>query len=346
MRLSKTQVAVYSLGHFVVDLSCATYMMGWLRGSQDWALILLLYNFCAFALQMPIGIIADKWNRNACMASLGCLLIVLSFLFHEQSLFAAMVLGVGNGCFHIGGGLEVLNESEEKMGLLGIFVSPGAFGIFFGTLIGKSEHLNSFGVLLALALVLFGISFLFLYLNFRQRRSLQSINSDLDIDFSGKASLLAACFLVVVLRSHIGMILTYPWKTGALALAAVCMVVFGKALGGMISDKAGVRKTVIVSLGAATVLFLIGELPIAGLGAMLLFNMTMPITLWIMAKLLPGAKGFAFGILTFALFIGFLPKYYGYTSVMPGNREYAAGALLSLMIMIYIIIKGKFICGS
>ena len=346
MRLSKTQVAVYSLGHFVVDLSCAIYMMGCLRESQDWALIILLYNFCAFALQMPIGIIADKWNRNACMASLGCLLIVLSFVFHEQGLFAAVVLGTGNGCFHIGGGLEVLNESDRKMGLLGIFVSPGAFGIFFGTLIGKSGSANHLGILLALAVILFGISLLFLYLNFRQRRSLQSINSDLEVDFSGKAGLLAACFLVVVLRSHIGMILSYPWKTGALAFAAVCMVVFGKALGGIISDKASVRKTVIVSLGAATVLFLIGELPIAGLGAILLFNMTMPITLWIMAKLLPGAKGFAFGILTFALFIGFLPKYYGYTSVMPGNIEYAAGAFISLIIMIYIVIKGKFICGS
>lgn len=346
MRLSKTQVAVFSFGHFVVDLSCAIYMLGCLKGSQDWALIMLLYNFCAFALQMPIGIIADKWNRNACMASLGCVLVVLSFLFHNQSLFAAMILGTGNGCFHIGGGLEVLNESDEKMGLLGIFVSPGAFGIFFGTLIGKSEHINSFGVLLALALVLFGLSSLFFYLNFRQRRSLQSVNSDLEIGFSGKAGLLTACFLVVVLRSHIGMILTYPWKTGGLAFAAVCMVVFGKALGGIISDKAGVRKTVIVSLGAAAVLFLIGELPLAGLGAILLFNMTMPITLWIMAKLLPGAKGFAFGILTFALFIGFLPKYYGYTSVMPGNIEYAAGAFISLIIMIYIVIKGKLICGS
>lgn len=346
MRLSKTQVAVYSFGHFVVDLSCAVYMMGSLRGSQDWALIILLYNFCAFALQMPLGILADKWNRNACMASMGCLLIALSFLFHDQGLFAAMILGVGNGCFHIGGGLEVLNESDEKMGLLGIFVSPGAFGVFFGTLIGKSEIGNRFSILSVLALVLFGISFLFLNLNYRQRRSLQSENSDLEVDFSGKAGLLSACFLVVVLRSHIGMILTYPWKTGALAFAAVCMVVFGKVLGGLISDKAGVRKTVIISLGAAAVLFLVGELPIAGLGAMLLFNMTMPITLWIMAKLLPGAKGFAFGILTFALFIGFLPKYYGYTSVMPGNIEYAAGAFISLIIMVYIVKKGKFICGS
>ena len=336
MRLSKTQIAVYSFGHFIVDLSCAIYMMGCLKESQNWGLIILLYNFCAFALQMPIGIIADKWNRNACMASLGCLLIVLSFLFHDWSLSAAMILGIGNGCFHIGGGLDVLNESDETMGLLGIFVSPGAFGIYFGTLIGKSGYINHFGVLLVLATVLLGLSFLFIYLNFKQRRSLRSLNSDLDVDFSQKTGLLAACFLVVVLRSHIGMILSYPWKTGVLAAIAVCMVVFGKALGGIISDRVGVRKTVIVSLGAATVLFLIGDLPFAGLGAILLFNMTMPITLWIMAKLLPGAKGFAFGILTFALFIGFLPKYYGYTSVIPGNVEYAAGAFISLIIMLLI----------
>ena len=346
MRLSKTQVAVYSFSHFIVDLSCAIYMIGCFKESQNWGLIILLYNFCAFALQMPLGIIADKWNRNACMASLGCLLIVLSFLFHGWHLLAAMILGIGNGCFHIGGGLEVLNESDEKLELLGIFVSPGAFGIYLGTLLGNSGHINRFSILLMLALVLSGLSVLFLYLNFKQKRNLKSDNSEPEVDFSKKAGLLAACFLVVVLRSHIGLVISYPWKTGALAAIAICMVVFGKALGGMISDKVGVRKTVIVSLSAATVLFLIGELPFAGLGAILLFNMTMPITLWIMAKLLPRAKGFAFGILTFALFIVFLPKYYGYTSMIPGNIEFAAGAFLSLVIMIYIVIKGKSICGS
>lgn len=346
MELSKTQVAFYSFGHFIVDLTCAIYMMGCLKESRNWGLIILLYNFCAFALQMPIGIIADKWNRNACMASLGCLLIVLSYLFYDWSLLAAMILGLGNGCFHIGGGLEVLNESDEKMGLLGIFVSPGAFGIYFGTLFGKSGHTNRFEVLLALALVLLCLSFLFLYLNLKQRGNLKSDNSELEIELNGKAGLLAACFLVVVLRSHIGLILSYPWKTGAWAAMAICMVVFGKALGGMISDIVGVRKTVIVSLGTAAVLFLIGEMPFAGLGAILLFNMTMPITLWIMAKLLPRSKGFAFGILTFALFIGFLPTYYGYTSMVPENIEYAAGAMISLIIMIYIVMKGKSICGS
>lgn len=321
-------------------------MMGWLRESQDWGLIILLYNFCAFALQMPIGIIADKWNRNACMASLGCVLIVLSFFLSGWSLFAAMILGAGNGCFHIGGGLEVLNESDEKMSLLGIFVSPGALGIFFGTLVGKNGYINRFSILIALALLLAGLSSLYLYLNFRQRKSLLSDNAEITVDISGKTGLLAACFLVVVLRSHIGMILSYSWKTGVLAFIAVCMVVFGKALGGIISDRAGIRKTVIVSLGAAAVLFPVGGLPLAGLGAMLFFNMTMPITLWIMARLLPGAKGFAFGMLTFALFIGFLPKYYGYSAMLPGDIEYAAGALISLLIMMYIVIKGKFICGS
>ena len=37
----------------------------------------------------------------------------------------------------------------------------------------------------------------------------------------------------------------------------------------------------------------------------------MPLTLYGAARLLPGAKGFAFGLLTFALFLGFLPVYAG-----------------------------------
>ena len=41
--------------------------------------------------------------------------------------------------------------------------------------------------------------------------------------------------------------------------------------------------------------------------------MTMPITLWAAARLMPGGKGFAFGLLTFALFLGYIPTALGLT---------------------------------
>ena len=47
--------------------------------------------------------------------------------------------------------------------------------------------------------------------------------------------------------------------------------------------------------------------PYAGVTAVFLFNMTMPVTLGALGRMLPGVKGFAFGTLTLALFAGLVP---------------------------------------
>ena len=77
--------------------------------------------------------------------------------------------------------------------------------------------------------------------------------------------------------------------------------------GGLAADRFGARRAGPASLLAAGALFLLGENPLAGTAALFLFNMTMPMTLSALARLLPGAKGLAFGLTTFALFLGFLP---------------------------------------
>jgi len=67
---------------------------------------------------------------------------------------------------------------------------------------------------------------------------------------------------------------------------------------------------------------------------MLLFNMTMPVTLWAMAKIMPGAKGFAFGLLTFGLFLGFLPVYLGIDVTQYTSWIFALISAVSLIILL------------
>ena len=64
--------AVYALVHMAVDLSCAFLVFAYVSGGERWYLWLLIYNFCAFALQMPIGAAADRLDRNSCVAAGGC----------------------------------------------------------------------------------------------------------------------------------------------------------------------------------------------------------------------------------------------------------------------------------
>ena len=72
MKAKELRLCVYSIGHFWVDFSCALLMFSQLSGRREWALCVLFYNFCAFALQMPIGLVADRLNRNGGAAALGC----------------------------------------------------------------------------------------------------------------------------------------------------------------------------------------------------------------------------------------------------------------------------------
>ncbi len=106
-------------------------------------------------------------------------------------------------------------------------------------------------------------------------------------------------------------------------------LVLGKASGGFLCDAVGARRAALLSLGLAAVCYLFAENPVMGTLAVFLFNMTMPVTLWAAARLMPGAKGFAFGLLTFALFLGFLPTWLGLPSLLTRPWAMALAAVLS-----------------
>ena len=338
MNGERLRLACYSLGHFWVDFSCALLMFSCLWGRPEWGVCVLLYNFCAFAMQMPIGLAADRLDRNSAVAAVGCVLVALGWCLGSVPLLAALTAGMGNGCFHVGGGVDVLNTSQTKSAALGIFVSPGAFGIYFGTVLGKGNTVPHW--LSMMGLVIFAVAFL--VLDLRLRGSLCSGNKIFYIEFSRNVIwALTCCFLVVVLRSYLGMIWSFPWKSGGWTLAAICAVVLGKATGGFLGDRVGMSREAGWSLGLAALLFCLSAHPVAGVAAIFLFNMTMPITLWAAAKLLPGAKGFAFGMLTFALFLGFLPVYLGWRVPVQGGVGYAFGALASLVLLVLGLRKGR-----
>lgn len=324
----KPLLALYSIAHFWVDLSCAFLAFRFLSGSPDFLLCLLLYNFCAFALQMPLGIWADGLNRNGLLAAVGCGLTAAAFLV-PLALPAAVVAGVGNALFHLGGGIDVLNAGERKAAALGVFVSPGAVGLYVGTLWGGGEQVSALVPLAGLLLLGGAI----LELCRRSFGSLRSGNAPVEAEPAGGSWLpLVPLFLVVVLRSWMGLGQSFPWKA-AWGLPLVLALALGKAAGGFLMDAVGPRRAAGWSLGLAAALYLLSGAPLPGLLAVFLFNMTMPMTLWAAAQLLPGAKGFGFGLLTFALFVGYLPVYLGWPAVFAQSWACAGAAALSLALL-------------
>lgn len=326
---------IYSLLHLLVDGVCALAMFGFFLLEEDKYFLMLVYNFCGFALQMPFGILLDMLNAQRrkrgqgpdpafWTAAVGVLFTVTGALTHPA------VLGVGNALFHVGGGVGCFREDAArgwKGRGLGVFVAPGAIGLYLGMLLARQGAWKPWfcaGSVLMAALCICVLRYGRCPIEERQGRQASHQSYGLAL----------VCLLVVILRSYVGMAVSFPWKTGGLAgLLAVLAIAGGKTAGGFAAARCGALRTAVASLAMAAVCYLFSSALPAGLAALFLFNMTMPITLWWMMHSMPELSGFAFGFLTFALFLGFLPGYFGLLPEEGMGIVGCAGSVLSLFLL-------------
>ncbi len=339
--MKKKIVSVYSIIHFIVDLSCAVLVTNLvtqkLGGGMPLFLAIVLYNFFAFAMQFPIGIIADRVNKNALCSALGCVLVAIAFAFSNFGILSCIIAGIGNSLFHVGGGIDVLNISDKKATLSGIFVSTGAMGIFLGS---KSASIGFNKYYLVVLMLL--VSAIALFTLYRQIKDKVINNQIKVIKLSRKEVIAVICiFLTVALRSYVGLILAFSWKSKFIyALLFVIGVILGKMLGGIIGDRIGYKK-ISLSLIISAICFIFAfDHPVIGIIAILLFNMTMPITLIVLSNIFNNNKGLAFGLLTLALFVGFIPTCVGM------NQLFTQVGLFSLTIVSSILLYISLRCNE
>ena len=311
-------VLIYSTIHFIVDLACAILVTNFISqkigGNISFFIGIIIYNFFAFAMQLPIGIIADKINKNAVCSAIGCLLVAVAFGFSNYGIIACTIAGIGNAMFHVGGGIDVLNISDRKATLSGIFVSTGAMGIFLG---GKSSSIgfNKYYIIVII-LLLSAILLLWLYNQIKEKvRNEKVIIPKIN---SNEMIAIICLIITVCIRGYVGLILSFEWKSNfILAVISICAVVFGKMLGGIIGDRIGFTKISLISLIVSAICFIFAfNNSILGILAILFFNMTMPITLTALSNILFNNKGMAFGLLTVSLFIGAVPVFFGYNVII------------------------------
>jgi len=282
------------------------------------ALSILLYDIVAFTLQLPIGIALDQLDKNSYAALLsyalvgaGVILSLVPIALLEWP--AILLLAIGNALFHSAGGLSVLNISQKHAGPSGIFIATGAIGVFLGT---QSAQMGRLQIAFSLLVLLFLCALITLVVQKVNKKYWNVYNVSFDIPRLSSNTLLAIALLslVVALRSYVGMVMAFPWKSEMLLLVLSILGVFaGKALGGVVADRIGFRTTAIFSLIVAATLFVPSwEIPVMGLLGVFFFNFTMSITLASLANILPNAKGTAFGLASFSLAVGALPALAGF----------------------------------
>lgn len=305
-----TRLGLYALLHLLVDGACMFFMMAVaaprIRDEGQGLLCLLIYNASAFALPVLLGILSDLLKRNHLLAALGCLLVAAGYALRARPLGMAACIGIGNGLYHIGSGRQVLQDARGRYAPAGLFIASGALGLFVGRRLGGlyMPLWNLFILLLcasAAALVALGLG--------ERRFNAGGEALTAQAGYSGRLGAIGLLAAVVLIRSYYGTIVQYDWNSGLwMGLFFTLSIVAGKALGGLLADRMGLRRTVIFSLTLAALLAL-GSFssPFCGCLSILFFNMTMPLTLSRMTEHLKLAPGFAFGLLMLCLFVGILP---------------------------------------
>jgi len=303
---------VYGITHAVVDGICVAVIFSIFRnqivGANDIIGLVILYNVLAFGLQAIFGLVADYFKSPRVAAFLGCVLTGLSALtFLSFPIIAIILAGLGNALFHVGGGIISLNLTPKKAAAPGVFVAPGALGLLVGTLLGKNGQFIVWLAILILAILciaMFAIKKP--EIDYKKEEVVQG-------KFNYFEFILLLVLFSIAIRSLIGSVLVFPWKTNLdLLIILTTGVVLGKGLGGIFADKFGWIKIAVGALTLSIPFLVFGSnFPLLAIIGMFLFNITMPITLVVISNILPGRAGFSFGLTTLALVIGTLPAYTG-----------------------------------
>lgn len=300
-----SNLIVFGLAHAVVDAICAAVIFNFLFlgiSNATFIGLVVFYGVLAFGLQPVFGLLSDEIKAPKSFAIAGTILVAVGIFLTGNPYFAILFVGVGNAVFHVGAGTISLNLTPRKATAPGIFVAPGAIGLFAGTVIGRLGYFVGWHfLLLALIACCLMIAVKIPKINYKVKRA--------KVNYF-EVILLLLLFSILI-RSFIGLALVFPWKSDiSLAVFLVLGVFLGKSLGGFLADRFGWTKVALASLliSAPMLAFFSSNSAIAIFG-IFLFNMTMPITLVAISNILPGRPGFSFGLTCLALIFGALLTY-------------------------------------
>ena len=278
------------------------------------ALVFVLgYDLLAFAGQAPLGWLTDRLGLRRGAALVGLLLTAAALLASPTFGTAVMVIaGAGNALFHVGAGAMVLAGSRGRAAPAGLFVAPGALGLGVGLLLGrKFLAVPMWPWLVAIAAACVVVLIVATQNPAQVREASPDLAERPNFRRGEVFFVVALLSLSVAVRSLAGTVACDACPRGLFLMAALPLAAFaGKFSGGFLADRFGWIDLSMVALlvSAPLMAFSGGDLWLA-LPGLLIFQMTMPVTLAAMVRLWPTRPAFGFGLLCVALVAGTLPAY-------------------------------------
>ena len=304
---------LYFYIHFITEVVCF-YLLFKIRGNSYllW-MIPLLYDALAFVPQSIFGYFSDK-HPKINIALIGVVLLTISmpiYFFLHTPYLAIVILCIGNALLHVEGAEVTLRSSNGKMASPAIFVGGGSFGVVTGKLLAATTVNYWLIVFFSLSMIPF-----ILLADYYKKDTLKDKNPCKNFNYHNKNmnTKLVVLFavLIVFVRAYMGYGIPTSWnKTTLETILLFSFMGVGKCLGGIMVDLIGMRKTAILSIACSLPFLLFGDqIMIISLFGILLFSMTMAITLGLLVSTLKKAPGLAFGLTTIGLFLGTAPIFF------------------------------------
>lgn len=334
-------LVVYGLAHAVIDAISAGILLTLWHGAglTDAGGFFVLYNLLAFGAQPLLGLAVDgsRQPRTAALVGVG-LVAGSTVVFARWPLLGVILVGSGNALFHLGAGSIALRLTPGRATAPGIFVAPGALGLFLGTYLGQTGTFVAWPFVLALACLAVGMVKLAMpAMAYEQRR--------MPVKWNWAVMMLALLLSCIAVRALVGFAVVLPWKSVmALAVTLTVAVVLGKAVGGVLADRWGWGRIAVGALAVSTPLLAFGaNVPAVAIIGLFLFNFAMPVTLAATANVLPGRPAFAFGLTCLALELGgWLVTQSGCDASRFGHPWIIFGMTLGAVIALYLALRLAF----
>lgn len=331
----------YAYVHFVTEILCF-YVLTQVTGNSIvlW-LTPFLFDMLAFVPQSVFGYINDKWLKIP-FGTIGLILMAIGlclFKLTNINYLPIIVVSIGNAVAHVAGAEATLRSSNGMMRHAAFFVAGGTFGIVLGKILGMYNYSYLFIVLIVLSAIPFSLlGDTYKKATYKIKNPCKNYNYAND-KINPMTVILLATF-VVMARGYMGYGIPLSWnKTLAQTIALYFTMGTGKALGGILVDKIGMRKTAYISTIVALPLLIFGDkIMVISIIGVMFFSMTMAITLGLIVSALKEKPGLAFGYTTIGLFLGTVPIFFIKTTNMVLNSVVLAViTFICLLILSYII---------
>ena len=303
----------YAIAHMCLEIVCfqMLYAIFLKPNISFYVLAAIIYDFVAFVPQFAFGYLFDRGIKIR-IDIIGALLLVIAVLmvqFTDIGLVALLIMSVGNAIIHATGAEVATLASNGRLSHSAVVVAGGSFGVVIGRTMGMGNVSPVF-CLIPIAVIII-IMIAFDNVIFGEDKELPTF--DIVKSNYGVWTVIGVAFVIIIARAYIGYAIPMGWKKELWQTFCLFFFMgFGKAFGGLLSDRFGVAKVGVVSTLASIPLLIFGnEYMIISILGVFLFSFTMSITFGMILSVLRELPGVAFGITTIGLFIGSFPMLIG-----------------------------------